>query len=113
MDVFESIANFINDIYLWIAGLPDFFDTFFERIIQWMIVSYFEMQVAIIDFTYYKVAQPVIDSLNLSDEISNAFGGISADTLSLLNYTGLLEGINIILAAMVTRFVLDFIPGSV
>lgn len=113
MDVFEALAQFINDSYEFIKNLPNLFDDFFPRLIQWAIVQWFETQVALIDFLYFDVAEPLLSSLNLSEEISDAFGGIDSDLMSLLNYTGSIEGINIMLSALVTRFVLNFIPGTI
>ncbi len=112
MDIFKKIGEFINDIYEWIASIPDMIDQLFERFIVWGITAYFEAKRDTLEFAYYNIAQPVISNLNISNDLSSALASIDPEISATIAYVGLYEALNIILSSFVTRFVLRFIPWA-
>lgn len=105
----ETIIEFFNHILDVIRDLPDTSDTYWERVIGWGIVLYFEVKLAAIEFAY-AVASTIMSALNLSQVINMGWSALDSQTLGVLTYLRIPESINMILSAFVTRFVLDLLP---
>lgn len=84
-------------------------DSFWERIILWLTITYFEMKIHVIQFSY-AIAASFLDAVNISGLINQYWNSLDSQILGALSYLRIPEAINIILSAMGTRFVMDLLP---
>jgi hypothetical protein len=84
-------------------------DSFWERIIIWLTIAYIEIKTSIIQFIF-PIATSLITSMGLSDIVLSSWSAISPSTAGVLAYLYIPEGINTILSAFVTRFIMDMMP---
>lgn len=93
--VTEGIFDLVKDAIIWFMG----------KLMIW----YYEAAASSIEFAW-DIASGVVDDLNLSDEIIDAFGQLSPTSAQALAFFRIPECINTVLSALGTRFVLKFIP---
>lgn len=105
----EFITEFINQVVINMKEWADNTDTYWERVLVWIMIAYIELKIMLLDFAS-AIATTLIQSAGLTDALTNAWGGVSGDTLSVLSYLGIPDAVNIVLSAFVTRFILDMLP---
>lgn len=105
----ENVIEFFNYILELIRNFGDNSDNFWERIIVWLGVAYFEIKIQTIQISY-SIAQSILSTINISEIINQYWGGMNSQILGAITYLRIPESINIILSAMVTRFVMDLSP---
>ena len=102
----------------YLRFLVDWFNNgiyqFFTDLTAWVIIK---LTVAAINFQImamrfaWDVAYSVMGQIGLSQLIENAWSTLDQTSLSIANFFRIPEGINIVMNAAVTKFVLRFIPG--
>lgn len=105
----ETMIEFFNYLIEQMRSIPDASDTFWERIVMWLIITYFELKIMVIEFSY-GIAKTFIEGVGLSDAITSAWSGIDSQMLAVFTYLRIPEGINMLLSAFVTRFVMGILP---
>lgn len=105
----ESIIEFFNHILNELHNLPETSDNYWERIVQWLIIVYFEIKLSVLEFSY-SIAMTFIDAAGLSESINSAWGSISPEVFGTLSYLRVPEALNMVLSAVVTRFIMDLLP---
>lgn len=105
----EQIVDFLNILLEHMNNFADSSDLFWERVILWIVITYFELKLMVLEFTY-SIAATIIASTGISNTILTAWAGVAPDTMAVLGYLRIPESINLILSAYVTRFILDMLP---
>lgn len=105
----ETVIEFFNHFIEQINDLPNTTDTFWERIVIWLMISYLETKVMMIEIAYH-FADLILSSLNISSLLSAGWSSIDSQILGVFTYLRIPEAINMILSAFVTRFILGLMP---
>lgn len=105
----ESVIEFFNYILELLRNFGDNSDSFWERIVVWLAVAYFEIKIHILQFSY-AAAQSILSSIDISSLINQYWGGMDSQILGAVTYLRIPESINILLSAMITRFIMDLSP---
>ena len=105
----EQTIDFFNYMLEMIKNFSDNSDSFWERIVMWIIVTYFELKIHALEFSY-SVASSFVSGLNISDLINTHWGSMDSSILGAVTYLRIPESVNMILSAMVTRFIMDLLP---
>ncbi|SFB90495.1 DUF2523 family protein [Pseudoalteromonas denitrificans] len=99
-----------------IQGIYEFFTTgiydFVVEAYAWVIIKIAAFQlkatIASIEFAW-DIAKEIITQLNISAEMQVALERLPPDVVSKLNFFNVINGLNLLLNAFVTRFVMRFI----
>jgi len=89
-DIKNSVLNFLMDIssfFFWI---------------------YIKMKISTLEFIWGMV-EPIISSLNLAGVVNSALSSLSADIRAFIIQSRIVEGINILISAKVTKLILNLI----
>ena len=100
-------ASPLDDVYNAITGLPSFFEKAFAYVIEYSIYIKYYFWLQSVDFAF-GVAQSLISNLGLMDAINAAFANLLPSQRNILETYGAREGLTMIINAMMTRFVLNF-----
>ncbi|PCK00933.1 MAG: hypothetical protein COA42_23690 [Alteromonadaceae bacterium] len=99
IEFFQLVSDWLNnDVYT-------FFDSAFIKITSWYVIWMMESQIVFLKFSW-DVAKEVIESLNLSDSINDAWGTVDSTTMGYITFFKLPECLNILMNAYVTRLVM-------
>lgn len=98
----QQVSDFVS------TGIYQVLVKFTAWFIKWYMVGWWSAKLAALTFSW-SVAQELINSLNLSEYINNAWGSLESRTLSMLVFFRVPEAVNIILSAAVTKFVFRFL----
>lgn len=105
----ETIIDFFNTILDNLHDLPDNSDTYWERILSWLTILYFEIKLQILEIAW-SIASTIISTLQLSETIEAGWSMIDSEVLAALTFLRIPESINMILSAFMTRFVMGLMP---
>lgn len=107
-DGIQWLSGWFNS---WSEGDTGFFGRAYNWVIQKAIVYWLEMKLAFMQMGW-SIAKGVLGDLGVFDQLQQAFSGLSADVLSVLNFFGIPQAINILITGGMTRFILRFLPGG-
>jgi len=108
MDFFQRVIDFFNHIIDWLnQGIYDFVTQLFAQYVMWATIQQIKFKLWAIDFAW-DVAQNILSTLNITNELNAAFGSLDADVVAVLNFFSIPHAISIMLSAAVTKFVLRF-----
>lgn len=105
----QDTIDFINQIVTLLNELPEKTDSYWERLIIWIIIAYLELKVYMIEIAY-DFASQFIQSLGLSEAIQQAWATIPAPIASTFSYLRIPEAVNMLMSACLTRFLLGLLP---
>lgn len=105
----DMLIGLLNDFIGFFNDLPDKSDAYWERIIVWLLIAYLEAKLYMLEISY-EIATALIDTIGLSDAINAAWSNIPVTARAVLTYLKIPEGINMIISAFVTRFILGLMP---
>jgi hypothetical protein len=101
------VTEFFNEI-LWFfdTGIFQFFESALVSIGTWYVL--WELK-ALIAFTSlsWDIAKNILDVLSISSSLQSAWSSLDSQVLSAISWFRIPEGINILLNAYVTRFVIS------
>ncbi len=101
LDFFQQVLDFIdNQIYGFVTEV-------FAQFVIWSTVQMIEFKILMIGFAW-DVARDIIQQLNLSSYISQAFGALDDDLFGFICFFRVPEFVNIVMSAYVTRYVMSF-----
>jgi len=112
------ITNFFNDVILFIQYIIDFVFVGLYLILTDLIVFLtkhlmllvFNLAIILVTFIW-DVGNGLMNELNLSQELSDAYGGFDSEILYYLTVLRVPECINNLLTGLATHFILSLIPG--
>ncbi len=108
MDFIQYVVTFFNQVYDFLGqGIYQFASDAFAQFVIWATIQQIEFKIWIVGFAW-EVAKSILDQLNISDALASAYGAVNGDVASMLGFFNIPEAINIILSALVTKFVLRF-----
>lgn len=103
------MMQFFNEILTWItSGIYDFTVEAYAWIIIKVMIFKIESQLFLVTFAW-DIAKEILTELNISQEVESALSALPAETVQHLNFFNVINGINLILNAFVTRFVMRFL----
>ena len=109
VDVVNSIVDFRQELDDFrTSGIYKFFTQWFAEFIKWSMVGWFKFKLQALTFAW-DVANEILTSLNLSQQIDMAFSALDSNLVSIISFFRIPEAINIILSAYTTRLVMTFI----
>lgn len=105
------MIDFFNDMLAWInSGIYDFV----VEAYAWIIIKVTEFKlgflITMMEFSW-DVGKEILTQLNVSEAVTNALSALPAETVAKLNFFNVINGLNLILNAVVTRFVMKFSMG--
>lgn len=100
-DFFQMISDWLDN------GIYDFFEEVYAQVLTWVVVWYIKCKIFAVTFAW-GVAYNVLVNIGLSSAITSAWSGVDSTLLGYLTFLRLPECINLLLQALVTRFVLNF-----
>ena len=105
------MQDFINGVMEWLnSGVYTFATDATAFMIKKAVISYITFLYKMIPFAW-GVAQSIMNDLNVSAYLNSAWGSLDSTTRSIATFLKLPEGVNFILSAAMTKFVMKFIPG--
>ncbi len=103
-EIFEFF-QFISD---WLTvDIYPFLEEVFAQLITWVLVWKIKAQIFFVSFSW-GVAKNILINIGLSGVISSAWASLDSQLVGYLTFLRLPECINLLLQAIVTRFVLNF-----
>lgn len=105
----EMVTEMIGQLILFLENWKDNSDTYWERILVWIMIAYLEIKIMLLEFVS-GIAETIVINSGISDALLGAWGGVSGDTLAVFSYLGIPDALNMILSAVITRFILDMLP---
>lgn len=100
----QSISDFFT------TGIFQFFSDLWAYSVTQLIILYFKIQLEALKFSW-GIAQGVISGMGVNNLIQNSWSGIPVDVQATLNFFRIPEAVNLLISAVVTRFVMSVIPG--
>jgi len=102
------MIEFFNEMYTWItSGIYDFAVEFWAWVI--IKITYIRIQWAIASIEFsWNIAREIMTQLNISSEMQSALNQLPPDIVDKLNFFNVINGLNLVLNAAVTRFVMRF-----
>lgn len=98
----------INDLLTWFtSGIYDFVVETYAYIIIKITLFKYSMMKSSLMFSF-DIAQEIMQQLNITSEISSLLNMLPAETVQQLNFFNVITGLNLLLNAAVTRFVIGF-----
>ncbi len=102
------MIDFFNQILTWIgSGIYDFATETWAWVIIKVMIFKIESQLFMMVFAW-DIAKDIVNQLNISQEIKSALSALPAQTVEHLNFFNIINGINLIINAFMTRFVMRF-----
>lgn len=105
----DMLIEFMNGAIEFFNDLPDKSDSYWERIIVWLLIAYLEGKLFMLEISY-EIASALISSIGISEAINQAWANVPVTARAVLTYLKIPEAINMIISAFVTRFVLGLLP---
>jgi accessory cholera enterotoxin len=106
---FTKVIDFFNESLDFIyTGIYDFLTEWTAYAIIKSTIAYIDFKIFIIRFAWDRAKQ-ILQQLNLSNAINNAFSSLDGNVFTVLSFLHVPETINLILMALVTKFVLRFL----
>jgi hypothetical protein len=105
----DMLIGFANDFIDFFNHLPEKSDSYWERIVIWLLITYLEAKTYMLEIAY-EIASTLIQSVGLSEAINNSWQQVPSQFQSVFLYLKIPDALNMILSAFVTRFILGLMP---
>ena len=105
----DMLIDFMNGAIGFFNDLPDKSDAYWERIVIWLLIAYLEAKLYMLEISY-EIASALLSTLGISDAINSAWSNIPVTARAVLTYLRIPESINMIVSAVVTRFIMGLMP---
>jgi len=104
-----SLFEAANSAIEFFNNLPANSDSYWERIVKWIIIAWLESKLFFMEMAY-GVASGIIQSFGISETINSAWSSLPPLYLQVFTYLMIPDAINMILTAAITRFVMELLP---
>lgn len=102
----EALLEFIYATYDFFGnGFYEWLTHFFAWVIEWYTIAKLKFMAFMIKFSW-DIASNILANIGISDALNAAWGSMNSETLNFITFFRIPEGINLILQAGVTKFVL-------
>lgn len=109
--VYQSVKNFFKSVWDYLGdGVYDLLVWAFKGFVEYATLGYLKFLNFVVPFAW-DVAAGILQDLGYVNLIVSAWGALPPDVLGLATVLRLPEGVTILLTAMVSKYVLRFIPG--
>lgn len=105
---FQGLWDFIDWIYEGVENIKNAILDFLTEITKLAFLWWLDLKINTAIFIY-SIVEPIIDSLNLTDVVTQAFSSLRPDWQAFISQIRLGEGLNILISAKVTKMILNFI----
>lgn len=100
----------INEFFDWLFyGIYDFFVEAFAYLVEVLTIWMVKSAIVTTQFAW-DVAEQIILDIGVTQALNSAWSTIPGDTASVLAFFAIPDVVNILLSALVTRWVLKFVP---
>jgi len=108
IEFFNKVITFFSQVSEFIYnGIYEFSTKAFAEFIIQSTIAYIEFKLFMIRFAW-DTAKQIMAQLNISAVLNSAYSSLDGNVLGILTVLHVPDGINLILSAMVTKFVLRF-----
>lgn len=108
--ILDSISHFFDWLTAWFThGLYDFAVWAFSGFVKYVTLSALTFALWALPFAY-DTARQIMTDLNINTYLQNAWSGLDSDYLAYATLLQIPASINLMVSAMITRYVLRFIP---
>ncbi|MDD2770360.1 MAG: DUF2523 family protein [Methylococcus sp.] len=109
--LYDALLAWFNASWDWLNnGLYDFAQWAFAQYVEWYSIQLLKFKIAAVVFAW-GAAKKILADLDLSAKLDLAFGLLPGPALNVLEALDIPQCLMLILTAVVTKFVLRFIPG--
>jgi hypothetical protein len=106
----DSVTNFFTALWDWLwDGLYDFAVWAFAGLVEYLTLASIEFAIWAVGFAW-DVAKQILQDLNFSAYLASAWGALPGNVAGLLTICRVPEVLTILASAVVTKYVLRFIP---
>ena len=107
-DAFQSIGDLLVNIrYFFNVTIFEFATNTFIQGTTWVVVQKLDWQIYILEISY-NAAIGVLDQLDIRGLINSSFSLLDSQLLSFLTRYRVIEGLNLLSASAMTRFIWGF-----
>jgi hypothetical protein len=109
IDIWESILHFFGFIVFYFENFIDYIDDGIRLIMRYgtYFAFYMAEQAIIVAF---EITSEFLESFNYTDRINSAWSAIPAAPRQILSFLRVPDCVNLVVAALGTRFTLRFVP---
>ncbi|MCP5004020.1 MAG: DUF2523 domain-containing protein [Planctomycetes bacterium] len=107
-DFFEPFTTFVDWIYDIAESIKDSIADFFINMVGYAIYYWIKLKIYGVTFLW-SVVEPLISSLNLSQNILNNYSGLDSNILAAVFQLRIPEAINILISAYITKKILGMV----
>jgi len=106
----DSISHFFDWLTTWFThGLYDFAVWAFAGFVKYTTLAFLNFALWTLPFAY-DTARQIMSDLNINNYLQNAWSSLDSDYLAYASLLQIPAAVNIIVSALITRYVLRFIP---
>ena len=105
---FQGLFDFIDWVYELSIDFKNTLLNFLMSISSFFFYVWIQLKISTLEFIWGMVL-PIISSLNLSDVIDGTLSGLNQDLRHFVSQTRIVEGINMLISAKVTKLILNLI----
>lgn len=107
-DAFQLMGDLVVDIRTFLTvTIFEFATDTFVQMTTWIIVTKLDWQIYMLDISY-NAAIAVLDQLDIRGLINSSFSLLDSQLLSFLTRYRVIEGLNLLSASAMTRFIWGF-----
>lgn len=105
----QMVSDSFNEVYTFFFNdIPSLAQRFFAWFIVWFVKAQLFLKLKLMTFAW-GVAQVIISDLNIMSEITSQVSSLPQDIRQAIVDMRLLDGMNLLLNAYVTKFVMKFL----
>lgn len=104
----ELIIELLGNGVDMLNGAGDALDGWMERFVHWLLIAYLKGKLWALQFSY-AIASALIQGLGISAMLESAWDNVDSQMLAVFTYLRIPEGLNMLVSALMTRFVMDMI----
>jgi hypothetical protein len=108
--LFDSVSNFFTALWDWLwDGLYDLIVWAFAGLVEYLTLASIEFAIWAVGFAW-DVAKQILQDLNFSSYLASAWSALPPEASGILTLLKIPEVLTILASAVVTKYVLRFIP---
>lgn len=104
----EMLIDFLGNAVEHMNDAGNLLDGYMERFVHWLLIAYLKGKLWALQFSY-TIASALLDGLGISALLEDAWQGIDSQMLAVFTYLRIPEGLNMLISALTTRFVMDLL----
>lgn len=110
--LYDAIIGFFNGFWNFLSEtIFDVATWAFAQFVEYLTLGAISFQLWALDFAW-GVAKQILVDLDFTNKVTMALGLLPESSLSIVNALGVTQCLSLIFTALITKYVLRFIPGA-